>query len=135
MDKIDLLTDELQVARLHQRQLKVTMDLPVRLVTGDQVVDVIPLPAKPGKSYKDSLGYKLSDHIQPVYYSIDQIRDFFIESKKDDLVSLPDLAMMFQVSLRTIQNLAHAKKLKCYYLTHSMTLAKLSELPEIITKD
>jgi len=132
MKKMDFLPRELTSVRYQKQQLKVTMNLPVRFVTDNQIVDVLPIEADPTLPLKPKLGYLLCPLEKMVYPTPDELIIFFRGCQFGDLVTTDELAEILQITRWTVTRLAKMGKLKNHRLNPSQTLYKLSELPPVI---
>ena len=132
MKKLDFLPRELSAVRYQKQQLKVTMNLPVRFVADNKIVDVLPIEPDPSLPLKPKLGSLLCPLEKVVYPTPNELILFFRDCQLGDLVTTEELALKLDVGRRSITRLASIGQLKRYRIDPSQTLYKLSELPPII---
>lgn len=133
MEQILVLNPIASPARTHAQQLKVIMNLPVRLISEDQIIDVVPLPEPyiaPSQKRILKLG-NTKPHV--VNYTPDQLIDFFRGAHYGDFLTTREVAYRYDVSTTTINAWSAKGFLKRYILTQSLTLYKRDELPAIET--
>jgi len=128
MENLLLTPREFVVARNHAQQLKLMMNLPVRLISENQVLDVLPLEQlampmrrKPNRTLLNPLQFPTPN----------QLMDFFKKCKHDDLITAKEVAAIYNVTQRTIAMWAQKGLLCRYMLASGLTLYKRVELPSI----
>lgn len=124
-----VLPKEMVAARTYGHQLKVLMNLPVRLVSENQVLDVLPLTDDP--NYVPKRRRKRSDLMPITYYTLNEMLLFFNGCILDDLLFPTDVAKIYQIDVSTVFKWSKIGLLKKYRLLPSLTIYKRSELPNI----
>lgn len=131
MKQVLLFNENTSPARTNTQQLKVIMNLPVRLISDNKVMDVIPIPEQyiaPDKRRVIKFANVYADFSN---YTPDELIDFFQNSKHGDFLTPKQVAFMYDVTSRTISTWAAKGLLKRYMLSFSLILYKRDELPTI----
>ena len=118
-------------SRVSRQQLKVLMNLPVRLISGEEVIDVLPLPEDevPSTRYlTPCIGKLLNPPEKTIFPTPDELIEFFQGLHPGDLLTNQEVALMYRTSLRTISRLANRGYLKRYRIAANLSLYKRSEL-------
>jgi hypothetical protein len=129
MKDLVLLPTSIVAARNHSQQLKVIMNLPVRLVSEDQVIDVLPLQDDP--NYVPKRIRRNYEEITFLYPNANQLIHFFYGCEENNLLTIKEVAAIYSVSKRTIHTWTSKGLIFSYRLAPSMTFYKKSELPTI----
>jgi len=138
MENLMILPNDVKIRRSNNQQLKVIMNLPVRLVSEEQTIDVLPLaetipPGYPGQHYSRIPGIK-ELLTPPVFPSCDELITFFKGCELGDLIRISDLSAFTGIAKSTLNRWTLLGIIKKYVLTSSLTVFKISELPDSIFK-
>lgn len=124
-----LLPTSVVAARNNAQQLKVIMNLPVRLTTDNQVIDVLPLTDDP--DYLPKKIRRNSGVGKMLWPTANELIRFFHGCRENDLLNNREVASIYQVHPRTIRVWVSKGILRNYRLAQHLTLYKRSELPSI----
>lgn len=124
-----LLPTSVVAARNNAQQLKVIMNLPVRLTTENQVIDVLPLTDDP--NYLPKRRRRTSSVVSIIWPTPNDLIRFFHTCQENDLLNNKEVAAIYQVHPRTIRSWVAKGILQNYRLAQHLTLYKRSELPSV----
>lgn len=127
MENLNLFPSHYAAARNQNQQMKLTLNLPVRLVSEEQTIDVFPLANDP-----DFLPRKLNPnyHFEEVIFpSPNELIRFFKPLRENDLLTTAEVAAYYHVHIRTVSRWAEKGFLHACRLCPSLTLYKRCELP------
>jgi len=131
MEKVLLFNGPSVPARTNQQQLKVIMNLPVRVISDNKVMDILPLVSKKGSNvpFIPRRGYSTFEpFVQP---TLNQLIAFSQGCKMDDLVYPHQVALIYQIAIRIVRKWTNRGLFKSYRLNPTMTVFKRSELPTL----
>lgn len=115
----------------HRRQLKVIMNLPVRLICEDKVMDVLPIALDPSGEYLPVKKIRRT-YVSTVNNSTpDQMILFFQSRQLGSLLTTEEVAAYYNVAKVTIRRWALNGALKNYRIGSCITLYKREELPDV----
>lgn len=149
MENLMILPNDVKIRRSNNQQLKVIMNLPVRLVSEEQTIDVLPLaetnPARPTGQLEAGGPTLTVQHwsrvpgikelfTPPVFPTCDELITFFKGCEIGDLIRISDLAAFTGIAQSTLNRWTMQGIVKKYVLTQSLTVFKISELPDSIFK-
>jgi|GEM_PF-2156048 len=131
MEKVLLFNGSSVPARTNQQQLKVIMNLPVRVISDNKVMDILPLvtemvDSSPFIPRRGNL--PMAPFVQP---TLNQMIIFFQDCKLDDLIYSKEVASIYQIAQRTVRKWTNRGIFINYRITPSLTVYKRSELPTI----
>jgi len=113
----------------HRRQLKVIMNLPVRLICEDKVMDVLPLSLDPiginGLAIRKRMYYNTATS----NWSADEMIAFFQSCELGSLMTPQEVADHYGISKCVLSEWASHGLLKNYRISSSITFYKKAELP------
>ena len=117
------------VARNSRQQLKLVMQLPVRISTGDKTVDFIPLVSpNPVENTLTQRRFILEG--EPfINATPNEMIVFFHQCELDSLLTTGEVAKHYGFNKSKVRKLAENGLLIRYRLTNDLTLYKRSELP------
>jgi hypothetical protein len=115
----------------HRQQLKVIMNLPVRLISDDKIMDVLPLRLDPNGTYVPKLKRKYLVANPFVGNTPDQLIAFFHDCQLGDLLLPVQVAEHYNVSHSTIKRWSREGILKRVRITFDYTVYKRCELPSM----
>ena len=117
------------VARNSRQQLKLVMQLPVRISTGDKTVDFIPLVSpNPVENTLTQRRFILEG--EPfINATPNEMIVFFHQCEFDSLLTPGEVAKHYGFNKSKVRKLAESGFLIRYRLTNDLTLYKRSELP------
>ena len=131
MKQMVILPAEISPARNQSQQLKVIMNLPVRLISDNQVIDVLPIeenfPLIPATRKRRIL----ESNVQFVFPNANKLITFFKGCELDDLMNIYEVASYYQVHPTTIGAWCRKGILKRYRIAPNITFFKKSEIPVI----
>jgi hypothetical protein len=131
MENLNLIPSQYAAARNHNQQMKLILNLPVRLVSEEQTIDVFPLANDPNFiPRKLNSRFQFEDWIFP---TPNELIRFFKPLNENDLLTAADVAAFYHVNIRTVRRWASKGVLHSYHLSSSLTLYKRSELPVVDT--
>ena len=118
-------------ARNYKQQLKLIMQLPVRITSEDKSVDILPLARfnHLGEPLFHFRGLSEEDAFRNA--TPNELIVFFQGCRLDDLLTTSEVALWYGLSTKKVRRLAEVGLLKRYRLTCDLTLYKRSELPAI----
>ena len=132
-----ILPNDVKIRRSNNQQLKVIMNLPVRLVSEEQTIDVLPLaetiPTITVQHWSRIPGIK-ELFTPPVFPTCDELITFFKGCELGDLIRISDLSAFTGIAKSTLNRWTLLGIIKKYVLTSSLTVFKISELPDSIFK-
>ena len=131
MEKVLLFNDSGIPARTNQQQLKIIMNMPVRVISGNKVMDILPLATERVESslfIPRRRNLSLAPFKQP---TLNQMILFFQDCKLDDLIYSKEVASIYQIAQRTVNKWTNRGVFINYRITPSLTVYKRSELPTI----
>ena len=131
MKEMVILPAEVSVARNQSQQLKVIMNLPVRLISENQVIDVLPIEENLPLISSTRKRRILESTVQFVFPTPNQLIAFFTCCEFDDLMNVYEVASYYQVHPTTISSWCRKGILKRYRIAPNITFLKKSELPVI----
>lgn len=131
MESTLLFNETLQPAKTQAQQLKVIMNLPVRIISDDKVMDVVPIPTMDIAPSKRRIIKFVRNNRNRSYPTPDQLIDFFSACQHGDLLTPAQVAYYYDVTIRTIRSWASKNLLKNYRLSASLILYKRDELPSV----
>lgn len=114
-------------ARNQNQQMKLILNLPVRLVSEEQIIDVFPLENEP-----DFIPRKLNSHYQfeeVIFPTPNDLIRFFKYLNENDLLTIDEVAAFYHISTRTVRKWASKGVLHKYRLANGLSLFKRCELP------
>lgn len=129
MENLALFPEPIVAARNHRQQLKVLMNLPVRLVSENQTIDVLPLQNPDGTLVNFKKRKVVVDPL--IFPTPNELIQFFKGCQENDLLNTTELAKIYSVDRRTITRWSAKGILIRYMLASGLTLFKRSELPTI----
>ena len=127
MENLNLFPSQYAAARNQNQQMKLILNLPVRLVSEEQTIDVFPLANDP-----DFLPRKLNSHYQFedwIFPTPNELILFFKPLNENDLLTAADVAAFYHVNIRTVRRWTSKGVLHGYRLSSTLTLYKRCELP------
>ena len=119
------------VARNSRQQLKLVMQLPVRISTGDKTVDFLPLVNTRVPGVENSLTQRrfILDGEPFINATPNEMIVFFHQCELDSLLTPGEVAKHYGFNKSKVRKLAEIGFLIRYRLTNDLTLYKRSELP------
>jgi len=129
MENLLLSTTEIVHARNHSQQLKVMMNLPVRLVSENQVLDVLPIEPDPSLMPVKRIRKNYGPYF--VNPSADTLIDFFHSCKKGDLLYPEEVCKIYQITKKTLRLWKLAGLVKSYRISTNLVFYKTYELPSL----
>lgn len=127
MEDLNLIPSRYAAARNQNQQMKLILNLPVRLVSEEQTIDVFPLANDP-----DFLPRKLNSHYQFenwIFPTPNELIRFFKPLKENDLLTAAEVAAFYNVNIHTVRKWASKGVLHAYRLANGLSLYKRCELP------
>jgi hypothetical protein len=131
MEKVLLFSKASQPARTNQQQLKFIVNLPVRVISDNKVMDILPIATEEVEALPVRFRRRLNFNTQCCCQSFNDMILFFQGCKLDDLVNAFEVATIYQVSYRIIRTWAEKGILIRYRITNTLSVYKRSELPTI----
>ena len=121
------------VARNSRQQLKLVMQLPVRISTRDKTVDFLPLVTPRGLGVENSLTQRrfILDGEPFINASPNEMIVFFHQCELDSLLTPGEVAKHYGFNKSKVRKLAEIGFLIRYRLTNDLTLYKRAELPTL----
>src|ERR1035437_8368107 len=131
MEYLNFLDPIRVVARNSRQQLKLVMQLPVRISTGDKTVDFLPLVTS--NSVENSLTQRrfILDGEPFINATPNEMIVFFHQCELDSLLTPSEVAMHYGFNKSKVRKLAEIGFLIRYRLTNDLTLYKRAELPTL----
>lgn len=131
MEKLNFLDPIRVVARNSRQQLKLVMQLPVRISTGDKTVDFLPLVNPRGPGVENSLTQRrfILDGEPFINATPNELIVFFHQCELDSLLTTEEVAKHYGFNKRRVRKLAENGFLIRYRLTNDLSLYKRAELP------
>lgn len=131
MEKVLVLSAVSNVAKTQAKQLKIIMNLPVRIISDNKVMDIEPLVevALPVITREKRLYRWYISDINTK--ELNFIITFFKGCELDDLVTKEQVAQIYQVSVSSVQRWTITGHLKATRITNNLTVYKRSELPTL----
>ena len=119
------------VARNSRQQLKLVMQLPVRISTGDKTVDFLPIVNTRVPGVENSLTQRrfILEGEPFLNATPNELIVFFHQCKLDSLLTPDEVAKYYGFNKSKVRKLAGIGFLIRYRLTNDLTLYKRSELP------
>lgn len=129
MEPVNVMPTIIKQVKTNSNQLKLVMNLPVRFSSEGKDFDVYPIPEQELLMPVERI---ITHRIPHSVYcsSLDEIIDFFKQQEHGDLMSMGEVAMYFDVSIKTIQRWSKAGLLKRYFITRAFCVYKRKELPQ-----
>src|ERR1035437_734325 len=133
MENLNFLDPIRVVARNSRQQLKLVMQLPVRISTGDKTVDFLPLVTPRGPGVENSLTQRrfILDGEPFINASPNEMIVFFHQCELDSLLTPGEVAKHYGFNKSKVRKLAEIGFLIRYRLTNDLTLYKRAELPTL----
>jgi len=121
-----------KVSVQNSKQVKLIMNLPVRVISDEKVIDILPLELDPNMVYVKKFKKRL---LGPRTYlrdfTPDEMTIFFHSCSVGDLYLMSQVCNHYGVCKSTIARWAALGRLKRYQLTSTFTVYKVSELPTL----
>jgi len=131
MKDLDFLDPIRVVARNSRQQLKLVMQLPVRISTGDKTVDFLPLVTS--NAVENSLTQRrfILDGEPFINATPNEMIVFFHQCELNSLLTPGEVAKHYGFNKSKVRKLAENGILIRYRLTNDLTLYKRDELPTL----
>ena len=120
-------------ARTQNQQLKMIMQLPVRIITDEKVLDILSIDA-PNPVVNSLTERRLIINDEPFMNATpNEMIVFFHQCSLDELLTTDEVAKHYGVKTKRIRTWGSSGILKRYRLTNDLTLYKRGELPSFET--
>lgn len=131
MENVFMISNGLTPARTQSQQLKLVMNLPVRVIAEGKEMDILPLSSDEFRLPAIAKKMCLKSTTEHSYFTTNEMIDFFCGSEKDDLLFRYEVCLIYNIGITTLKTWVKKGIVKRYLITPNLSLYKRSELPSV----